>query len=110
MVGGDVFQTFGDQTRPAGLVVRPDTAPIVAVEIFVKQHQILPRRVVRVAGIVPVTRALAVDVRKRVARITQLVRMGRSFRYMKRGYFRGFASCIISYTARKIDSRFGFDQ
>src|SRR5207302_686359 len=57
-----------DERRPAGLVARAEAASGVAVEVFVKLHEIAPVRIVCESRIIAKTRAASVFVRQKNAR------------------------------------------
>jgi hypothetical protein len=40
-----LLQQFCDKPRPAGLMARADASAVIAVEIFVKEHQVSPVRI-----------------------------------------------------------------
>ena len=61
-VSAQVFQQSRDQGRPAGLVFRAEATAVVAVKIFVKQHQSAPVRIASEARVVANARPLAIRV------------------------------------------------
>ena len=57
-----LLQQLGDEPGPASLVTRPDSAPVIAVEVLVKEDEVTPVRIVLESRVATVDRATAIGV------------------------------------------------
>ena len=76
-------QQSGHQRRPAGLMAGADAAAVVAVKVFMEQHEIAPMRIAGEPRIVRVARTATVGVRQKQRR-------------QPAGDFRSSQSCLKS--------------
>src|SRR5204863_6552190 len=63
-----LLQELSDQAGPAGLMACADARAVVAVEVFVKQNEVAPVRIVMIAAVAAVHRTSAVFILEEDAR------------------------------------------
>ena len=65
VVSMQFLQHFCNQSCPSGLMTRPKTTTGFTMEVFVKQDQVLPVRIIPISSITPVARSVSQSIRQK---------------------------------------------